>query len=149
MLYWAEGWKSRNTLLFANSDLHMVRLFCQFLRESLTVSADEITLSLNVYTGNGLSIEEIENHWLDGLRLPRTCLRGHIVNHRPTSSSGKKRNRLPYGVARLKVHSTRLLQQVLGAIQEYGGFEEPRWLDGPTVKRRPRRSRREHSLGEQ
>ena len=129
MLYWAEGWKSRNTLLFANSDLHMARLFCRFLRESLGVSAEQITLSLNVYTGNGLSVEEIENYWLNGLQLPRSCLRGHILNHHPTSSSGKRPNRLPYGVARLRVNSTRLLQHVHGAIQEYAGFEEPRWLD--------------------
>jgi AcrR family transcriptional regulator len=128
-LYWAEGSKERNVVGFANSDVHMVRFFVRFLRESLEVRADQIKVNLNVYTGNGLSIEEIEEYWLDALDLDRSCLRAHMVNHFPTSSSGKKRNRLPYGVCFVKVHSTRLVQHIYGAIQEYGGFEEPRWLD--------------------
>jgi transposase-like protein len=128
-LYWAEGAKSRNTLGFANSDVNMVRFFVRFLRESLEVRENRIRMNLNVYTGNGLSIEEIEQYWLDALGVDRSCLRAHIINHFPTSSSGKKRDRLPYGVCFVKVHSTRLVQHIYGAIQEYAGFEEPRWLD--------------------
>ena len=37
---------------------------------------------------------------------------------------------------RLRLHSTRVVQHIFGAIQEYGGFDEPRWLDGPP-RRRP------------
>jgi hypothetical protein len=44
MLYWAEGSKSKNQLLFANSDRAMVAFFCRFLRQSLGVARDEITL---------------------------------------------------------------------------------------------------------
>ena len=43
-----------------------------------------------------------------------------MLNHFPTSSSGKKRNRLPYGVCTLSVaRSTRLVQHIYGAIQQY------------------------------
>jgi hypothetical protein len=130
MLYWAEGYKNKNTLMFANSDPHMLTLFARFLRISLNVSPEQMTLRLNVYTGNGLSVTEIEDHWLRRLELPRGSLRGHTINHTPTSSSGKKKNRLPYGVAQLRVlRSTRYVQHILGAIQEYGAFSEPRWLD--------------------
>ena len=34
-----------------------------------------------------------------------------------------------YGTAALSVHSTYLVQSIYGAIQEYGGFERPEWLD--------------------
>jgi hypothetical protein len=130
MLYWAEGSKNRNALTFANSDLQMIRFFVRFLKESLEIPANELRVRLNVYTSNGLSIEEIERHWLDALDLPQSCLRGHTLNHRPTSSSGEKHNRLPYGVCTIKVaRSTRYVQHVFGAIQEYGGFDEPGWLD--------------------
>jgi hypothetical protein len=130
MLYWAEGSKSRNGLIFANSDLEMVRMFRRFLAESLTIPDADITLRLNVYLGNGRALSEIERYWLDHLDLPASCLRGHTVNHFPTSSSGKKKNWLPYGVCTLRVlRGTRWVQHVYGAIQEYGGFEEPRWLD--------------------
>ncbi len=129
MLYWAEGSKDRNQLCFANSDVNMVKAFVSFLRECLEVPDEDFTIRLNVYLGNGLSIEAIEDHWLRALSLPRSCLRGHQINHFPTSSSGKRVNRLPYGVCALRVNkSTWIVQHIFGAIQEYAGFEEPRWL---------------------
>jgi hypothetical protein len=135
MLYWAEGAKGRNSLNFVNSEVSMLGLFMRFLRNCLDVPNERITLRLNVYTGNGLSLREIEDYWLDALDLPRSCLRGHTLNHMPTSSSGRKKNRLPHGVAQLRVlKSTHLVQHVLGAIQEHGGFDEPAWLDGPPRK---------------
>jgi DNA-binding transcriptional regulator YdaS (Cro superfamily) len=131
MLYWCEGDKGRNTMRLVNSDLPMITFFARFARESLGVVDARFVLSLNVYLGNGLGIGEIEDHWLSALRLDRTALRKHQLNHMPTSSSGRKRNKLPYGVCSLGVkRSTDLVQHIFGAIQEYAGFEEPRWLDG-------------------
>lgn len=135
MLYWAEGAKERNVVKFANSDPAMVRFFASFLTVCFDVPAPDFRLRLNVYTNNGLAMAEIENYWLQALKLPRTCLRGHTLNSYPTSSSGKKRNKLPYGVCFLTVaKSTHIVQHIYGAIQEYAGFEEPRWLDGPPRK---------------
>jgi hypothetical protein len=130
MLYWAEGAKSRNNLKFANSDVEMMRLFARFIRTCFGLNPDRISIRLNVYTGNGLTLAQIESHWLDALELPRSCLRKPTINHYPTSSSGAKKNKLPYGVGAFAVsRSTRLVQHIYGAIQEYGGFDEPRWLD--------------------
>ena len=106
----------------------MVLLFRRFLTDCLGVAAEAIALSLNVYTNNGLPIEEIERHWLDLLGLSNGSVRKHMLNHMPTSSSGRARNKLPYGVCTLRVHNTWMLQHIYGAIQEYGGFEEPAWL---------------------
>lgn len=128
ILYWAEGSKSKNTAIFTNSDPAMLVVYRRFLTESLGVAPEAMTLSLNVYTNNGLTIEEIETYWLDLLDLPRSCLRKHMLNHTPTSSSGKSKRRHVYGVATLSVGSTRIAQHIYGAIQEYGGFEEPKWL---------------------
>jgi hypothetical protein len=141
MLYWAEGSKERNCATLVNSDRELVRFFIRFLRECLHVRPEELTVRLNVYTTNGLSLSRIEEHWLAALDLPRSCLRKHQLNHQPTSSSGRKHNKLPYGVCTLRVRcSTRLVQHIYGAIQEYAGFEEPRWLDGPARKPRAQRS---------
>jgi hypothetical protein len=129
-LYWAEGAKHRNTAKLVNSDVHMVRFFVRFVRTCFGLGADDLSITLNFYTGNGLTIEQIEQHWLDALDLPRSCLRKHSINAMPTSSSGQKRNKLPYGVCSVRVmKSTRIVQHIYGAIQEYAGFEEPRWLD--------------------
>ncbi len=138
MLYWAEGAKGGNTLTFANSDTAMVRFFVRFLTDAMGVSRRDLRVRLNVYTNNGLSIAEIEDHWLQALAVPRSCLRGHSLNHYPTSSSGRKVHRLPYGVCSIKVvRSTLLLQHIFGAIQEYAGFDEPRWIE-TSRKRSPR-----------
>ena len=131
MLYWAEGSKERNGLLFANSDPAMVGLYGRFLRDSLLVPADRITVRVNVYLRNGLTIEDVESYWLEILDLPSACLRKHVINHFPTSSSGRRRHKLPYGVCMVSVTSTRVVQHVFGAIQEYSGFDQPGWLDGP------------------
>ncbi len=130
LLYWCEGSKDRNVLKMCNSDRAMMTLFMQFLRGPMGVRADAVSVSLNVYLGNGLSLDAIEEHWLEALELPRSCLRKHQLNHHPTSSSGRKLNKLPYGVCTVTVGSTELVQHIFGAIQEYAGFEEPRWLDG-------------------
>jgi hypothetical protein len=139
MLYWAEGTKNRNSIRLANSDRDLMCFFVRFLREAMGVTDKQISLRLNVYITNGLSLRQIEDHWLWALELPRTALRKHQLNHKPTSSSGKKRNKLPYGVCTISVHSTHLVQHIYGAIQEYGGFEEPRWLDGPPRRSQARR----------
>jgi hypothetical protein len=136
MLYWAEGSKDRNTITFVNSDREMVVFFVAFLRDSLGVSPEDITVRLNVYLTNGLTLREVEDHWLWALGLPRSSLRKPMINHAPTSSSGRKRNKLPYGVCTIRVkRSTALVQHIYGAIQEYAGFDEPRWLDGPPRRR--------------
>jgi hypothetical protein len=129
MLYWAEGAKSRNQVKFANSDPPMVLLFRRFLTDALAIDPAQICLSLNAYTNNGLCIDEIERFWLELLDLPQSSVRKHILNHMPTSSSGRAKNRLRYGVCFLVVHSTRAVQHIYGAIQEYAAFEEPRWVD--------------------
>lgn len=131
MLYWAEGNKSRNALSLANSDRPLVAFFARFLRQCFAVEDERFTVALNVYLGNGLALRDIEQYWLTGLELPDSCLRKHTLNHRPTSSSGLKPNKLPHGVCRLSVLRSRaIVQHIYGAIQEYADFEEPRWLDG-------------------
>jgi hypothetical protein len=129
MLYWAEGAKSRNCAKFANSDPQMTLLFRRFLTDAVGVDCCDIRLSINAYTNNGLSIAEIERFCLDLLDLGQECVRKHTLNHLPTSSSGRAKTRLPYGVCFLIVDRTWVVQHIYGAIQEYGGFDEPRWLD--------------------
>jgi hypothetical protein len=119
MLYWAEGAKRRNTIQFTNSDPHMLAFFRRFLVEAMAIEFDEIAMSINVYTKNGMAIEEIERYWPTYWSFPRA----------PSGSSGRARNKLPYGVVTLNVHSTWMVQHIYGAIQEYAGFDEPAWLD--------------------
>jgi hypothetical protein len=129
LLYWAEGTKTRNTVELANSDVNLIRLFLRVLTTCFDIDASQLAFCLHVYTGNGLTLNQIEDRWLTELSLPRSCLRKHSINVRPAPTSGIKKNKLPYGVASVRVlKSTWLIQHIYGAIQEYGGFNEPRWL---------------------
>jgi predicted transcriptional regulator len=127
MLYWAEGTKGRNSLIFTNSDLDMMKFYAQFLREGLAIKNEQMLLYINCYTGHGLTVEEIESHWLEVLYLPRTCLRPSTVNARPNSSQQKGRH-LIYGVGCIRVNNTQFLHHVYGGIQEYTGIDKPEWL---------------------
>ena len=127
MLYWAEGAKSRNRVVLVNSDPHMLRFFKRFLKECYAVEDDRFAFSVNCYVNNGLSLDEIEGHWLTVLDLPRECLRKATINNPSRSSKQLKRN-LPYGTGRLEVCSTVIVQSIYGAIQEYAGFEESSWI---------------------
>jgi transcriptional regulator with XRE-family HTH domain len=127
MLYWAEGSKTGHSAALSNSDPRMLRFFKRFLQECYGVEDERLRFNVNCYVNNGLRLDEIEDHWLDLLDLPRACLRKAIVNNPSRSSKLQKRN-LPYGTARLQVHSTAILQSIFGAIQEYAGFDEPAWL---------------------
>jgi hypothetical protein len=126
MLYWAEGSKSRNQVTFTNSDADMVRYFVRFLRECYAVDDDRLRLSVNVHLGNGLSVAEIEDWWLDVLALPRFCARKASVNRASKTSRGR-RPPLLYGTARLSTGSTFIVQSIYGALQAYADFERPAW----------------------
>jgi hypothetical protein len=105
----------------------MMQFYIKFLRESLHVKDDQITIYINCYLGNGLTQFEIENYWLEVLSLKQENLRKTIVNNKPQSSQQKGR-KLPYGVCNILVHSTLLVNHIFGAIQEYAGIEKPEWL---------------------
>jgi hypothetical protein len=128
MLYWAEGSKRRNQVVFTNSDADMMSLFLRFLRGCYGVADERMRLSFGCYLNNGLSLNDIEQWWLSRLGLSESCLRTSAVN-RPSRASHFKRNTLPYGTARLVVHSTFVIQSIYGAIQEYAGIDRPEWLD--------------------
>jgi hypothetical protein len=80
MLYWAEGTKDRNVVKLVNSDVSLVKLFHRFLVTCFDPRPTDFALSLHVYMGNGLSLAEMERHWLEGLGLPRSCLRKHSID---------------------------------------------------------------------
>lgn len=128
MLYWAEGGKSRNNVMFVNSDPDMVRYFVDFLRPYYHVADEAFRIDCNLFADHIERQHTIEAFWLDTMRLPGSCLRKSTVNVYSKYTEKKRKNRLPYGTVRVCVHSTAVVQSIYGAIQEYGGFDRPEWL---------------------
>ena len=129
MLYWAEGSKRRNTVVLTNADADLVDVFVRFLPSYYAVTDDRVTLSINCFLQNGLTIEAIQDWWIERLDLPAFCLRTPSVNRLSSASKRLKGHILPYGTAKICVHSTLIVQSIYGAIQEYAGIDRPEWLD--------------------
>lgn len=126
MLYWAEGAKNRSEVIFVNSDPEMIRLFVHFLRVSLGVTDEEIVLRIYCHSRDHAEIARMEAYWLEALNLPPSAVRKAVFK----TGSKLAHNHLINGICRLTVKkSFRYVQHIYGAIQEYGGFERPAWLE--------------------
>ncbi len=129
MLHWAEGSKSRNSVLFTNSDPDMLRVVVRALRETFNLDDEAFSVYCNLFADHLDHQRDIECFWLEALALPASCLRKSTVNHYSPSSGRKRMRTLPHGTCRVAVHNTRIMQAIYGGIQEIGGFERPEWLD--------------------
>ena len=129
MLYWAEGSRARNALVFTNSDPQMLQFFIRFVRWFYGLPDDRFVVTCNLFADHAKRQRDVEDFWLEALELPRSCLRKSIVNVYSKHSRKKRRNKLPYGTCRLVVHDTAVVQSIYGAIQEYAGFDRPEWLE--------------------
>lgn len=127
ILYWAEGTKDRNSITFTNSDPNMIKLFYNFLKNTLNVSENKITLKLGYRKQEDRTLFQMEQFWLDLLSLPRSVFRKSTEEIR--KSSGKRKNILKNGICTLKVNDTRLVQIIFGAIQEIGNFKNDNWIN--------------------
>jgi hypothetical protein len=135
MLFWAEGSRSVNMAQITNSDPALLRLVARFLRHYFDVPNAKFRVCCNLFADHIDKQHAIEQHWLDTLELPRECLTKSIVNVYSRYSKKLRRNKLPYGTCRLTVCDVRIAQHLYGAIQEYGGFERPEWLETPRQQR--------------
>jgi transposase-like protein len=129
MLFWAEGSRHRNTVHFTNSDPEMVAFFARFIRRFFAPRQERMRVWCNLHADHEERQAEVEDFWLRTTGLPRACLIKSTVNVYSAATRRKRTNVLPHGTCRLTVHSTAIVQHLYGAIQEYGGFERPEWLE--------------------
>ena len=109
-----------------NSELPMLKVFRNFLMKCFKLSINEMTIVINAYTDLH-SQKEIEDYWLRGLGFPVEALKKSTWNQYP-SSSKKKARKSEYGTCTLQISKTEIVQEILGAIQEFGSFENENWL---------------------
>jgi transcriptional regulator with XRE-family HTH domain len=128
MLFWAEGSKMINTAQITNSDAELLRLFAEFLRRYFDVPDEKFRVKCNLFADHLDRQRAIEQHWLDALELPGSCLTKSTVNVYSRASGRTRKGKLPFGTCRVTVCNVRIAQHLYGAIQEYGGFDRPEWL---------------------
>lgn len=122
ILYWTEGSKGKYTIDFTNSDVFMVKYFLNFLRKHFGCKDEKISIFINAYLNNGISLGEIEEYWLNNLKLPRSCLRKFTNRAKYYDPNNKRmKSKCPYGVCKLRVNSSEIVEIIFGSIEEEFG----------------------------
>src|SRR3989344_8186656 len=125
VLYWAEGYKRlhvrdgkermSHVISFVNSDPIMVKVFVRFLREALTVPADEIHLTMRLYPH--INEENTREYWMKITGLSKSHFQ-RTTNMVSGASKGRRPyNRLPYGTLQVAVYDTAQFHHLLGLIE--------------------------------
>lgn len=130
MLYWAEGSKSKNQVVFTNSDVYMMQYFIKLFKRYFDLKDQDIKIRIKTHIDNGLKLNDIEDYWLKSLELPRECLGKSFVDYRKADRNKDfKKRKLYYGVCAFIVNRTEIIQHIYGAIQEYANFKNDEWLN--------------------
>jgi len=122
ILYWTEGSKGKYTVDFANADVFMIKYFVEFLRKHFGCKDEDFAIYLNAYLNNGMSLGDIEEYWLNATNLPRTCLRKFTNRAKYYDPENKrKKAKHPYGVCKVRVNSSEIVETIFGSIEEEFG----------------------------
>jgi hypothetical protein len=125
MLYWGEGSKHRQQLKFTNTDPNMLILFARFLREEMAVPDSKFVLHILTHSNDENEREQIRRYWLAQLSLADDCK----VMFTLKVGTDSRKARYPNGICAICIYSTEVVQRVFGAIQEYIGFVNPKWVE--------------------
>jgi len=129
VLYWTEGYRSRNrnVVHFSNTDLVMVKVFVKFIKKFFDVEDNEICVTLHCWLGNNVTLKDVEDYWIKNLELNKINLRKTYVEQK-RKVTGKRKNIHTYGVCRISLYRVDIIQKIYGAIQEYTGIDKPEWI---------------------
>jgi len=114
MLYWAEGTLKGNTVDFANSNPHMVRVYLKFLRKICGIKEERLRVYLYAYSHHNM--DEVKTYW-----SKITCIsEGQFTKPYVRSGNPNLSNRkLPYGLVHIRYNDKRLLGLIHSWIDEY------------------------------
>jgi transcriptional regulator with XRE-family HTH domain len=114
MAYWTEGSKTDDSLVkFTNSDPRFIRFALKWLREICNVPEEKLRLHLRLH--GDLNREETEEFWSDITGIPPGKF--HKTTIKKSESSGRRGNKLKYGVASVIVCDTDLFYRIKGWIE--------------------------------
>lgn len=128
MLYWGEGAKrnNRNTVKITNGDSSLLKMFVCFIKQFFGIGESSIRIDIRYYPNNGFSAKEVENHWKSQLEMNDGKYK--ISESNDSRSKLKDIGKLPYGICQISICNTEIVQRIFGAIKEYAGIEDDRWI---------------------
>ena len=116
MLYWAEGYKKGDGIDFTNSDPDMVKLFLEFLRGICGVG--EKRLRVYLYAFEDQNIDGLKHFWNKITQIPIKQF-SKVYVRKTDVNSGNNSRRMPYGVVHIRYYDKKLLQTIVGWIEDY------------------------------
>ena len=125
-LFLAEGEKSQNTIQFTNSDPDIILFYMQFLKTYFNINPNQTTIVINYYETENLSYEEIKTFWKNLIGVTDNEFRKQQKRNRYYKIPEKIK--YPYGICRITVCSTELVQKLYGSIKEYMGIYSNKWI---------------------
>ncbi len=129
-LYWAEGYKrakrrnglevTNHPVSLTNADPKLLKMFIKFLVEVCEVARERIKIGVRIF--QHLNEEEVLNYWSDTLQISRKNFTKTYLGISRSSMGKRPFNRLPYGVAQIRINNTNLFHKIMG------------WIDGVKEK---------------
>lgn len=124
VLYWAEGYKrirvidgreiTSHRICFTNSDPFMVSVFILFLRKTMEIPPEKISIEMRLF--EHMNAEETILYWMKVTNLPRSQFKKPTYPVSSASKGIRPINRLPYGTVQVIVSDTKLFYRVMGFI---------------------------------
>ncbi len=119
-LYAGEGAKRDRMVGFANTDAHMMRLFCRWLRTYFTV--DESRLRVVLYLHEGLDLGAAIAYWAEVTGVPPAQF---SKPYRAVADTSIRRTKHEYGCATVRYGCARTHREVMGLVRAV--FGDPRF----------------------
>jgi len=114
MLYWGEGTKSGNSVVFSNSDPQMIKMFLRFLRELCGIEKTRLRILLHTYENQ--DEDQLKSFWSDLTNIP-TSQFSKTFCHTKTKGTYKKISL--YGTVSLRYSDKELLNIINNWISQY------------------------------
>lgn len=126
-LLWGEGDKSRNSVALTNTDEKMMAFWVNFLKKYFDVKLEEFSIRINCYLNNNFTLNQIQQYWVDRLGLKIDNVKKASIKNQYYGDI--KNNKHPYGVCRVLIGRTDIVQQLYGAIKQMIGDNTDRWIN--------------------
>ena len=114
MLYWGEGTKGGNSVVFSNSDPDMIQLFLNFLRVICGIDEKRLRLLLHIYPDQNES--KLKKFWSEKTKIPQAQFSKTFCH---SGKNGTYKNLSPYGTISLRYSDKLLLNVINDWIKDY------------------------------
>jgi hypothetical protein len=114
MLYWGEGTKSGNSVVFSNSDPQMIKLFLKFLRNICGVDNSRLRILLHLY--HDQNEKQLKNFWS---KITGISINQFSKSYIHIAKGGNYKKISEYGTVSLRYSDKELLNMLNNWIDGY------------------------------